>query len=195
MLILSFSRGFASSQMLLHAAGEAAISQYGASAVTDAPEVSSNTWAADSQGCSSTSSDSSSCASGPPPPDSAFVQLLHASPGIAADAEAEHLDSRSGDAESDAKSDSSSSGRSSSSSSSGSSSSSSDESDSDADSSRHSCDSQTPTVRVHGQPVSALGISTADSVDCVSETDVDDGSDDMVQGHTDNRYTAETGMF
>ena len=173
----------------MHAAGEAALGKYGASAVTDAPEASSNTSAADCQGCSSTSSDSSSCAPGPPPPGSAFAQWMHASPGMAADAHLGHLDSQFGDAESDAKSDSSSSGSSSGSSSS------SDESDSDAGPSRHSSGSQTPTVRVHGQPLSALAFSTADSVDCISETDVDEDSDDIGQGQTDSHSTAETGMF
>ena len=169
--------------MLFHAAGEAAISQYGASAVTDVPEVSSNTWAADSQGCSSTSSDSSSIASGPPPPDSAFAQRVHASPGTAADAQPGHLDSRSGDAESDAKSDSRNNG----------SSNSSDETDSDADSSRHSCGSQPPTLRVHAQPLSASAFSTADSVDSISETDADEDSDDMGQAHTDTHSTGGKG--
>ena len=179
--------------MLMHAAGEAAISQYGASAVTDAPEASSNTWAANRQGCSSTSSDCSSCASGPPPPASAFARWMHASPGTAADAEPGHLDSQSGDAEADAKSESSSSGSSSSGSSSSGSSTSSDESDSDTDSSRHSSGSQTPTVRVHGQPVSALGISTAVSVDCICETDVDEDSDDMDPGRTDTHSAGGEG--
>ena len=181
----------------MHAAGEAAISKFGASAVTDVPEVSSNTWAADIQGCSSTSSDSSSSGSGAPPPGSASAQLLHASPGMAADAHLGHLDNQFGDAESDAKSDNSSSGSNSSSSNSSSSSSgsssSSDESDSDAGSSRHSSGSQTPTVKVHGQPLLASIFSSADSVDCISETDVDADSDDMGQGRTDTHSTGGKG--